>query len=75
MLTDYKDDMAWAAAWANHEVASLDPAYKNTAASRMNNHLNLKKNYANGQFWNTSDEPKWGTYEAMGNNTIEALMY
>ncbi|MRN53779.1 glycoside hydrolase family 9 protein [Paenibacillus monticola] len=113
--TDYKDDMAWAAAelyratgtaaylteaksycdsagewynksntslnwsrayhWANYEVASLDPTYKNTATSRMNNHLNLKKNYANGQFWNTSSEPKWGTYEAMSNNAIEALMY
>lgn len=113
--TDYKDDMAWAAAelyratgtaaylteaksfcdsagewynksntslnwsrayhWANYEVASLDPNYKNTAASRMNNHLNLKKNYADEQFWNTSSEPKWGTYEAMSNNAIEALMY
>lgn len=113
--TDYKDDMAWAAAelyratgtaaylteaksfcdsagewynksntslnwsrsyhWANYEVASLDPAYKNTAAGRMNNHLNLKKNYAAGQFWNTSSEPKWGTYEAMSNNAVEALMY
>ncbi|NOU79389.1 DNRLRE domain-containing protein [Paenibacillus sp. LMG 31459] len=113
--TDYKDDMAWAAAelyratgtaaylteaksfcdsagewynksntslnwsrayhWANYEVASLDPAYKNTAAGRMNNHLNLKKNYADGQFWNTSSEPKWGTYEAMSNNAVEALMY
>lgn len=115
MDTDYKDDMAWAAAelyratgtaaylteaksfcdsagewynksntslnwsrayhWANYEVASLDPAYKNTAAGRMNNHLNLKKNYADGQFWNTSSEPKWGTYEAMSNNAVEAMMY
>ncbi|CAK4822018.1 unnamed protein product [Aphanomyces euteiches] len=113
--TDYKDDMAWAAAelyratgtasylteaksfadsagewynksdtslnwsrayhWANYEIASLDATYKNTATSRMNNHLNLKKNYANGQFWNTGSEPKWGTYEAMSNNAIEASMY
>lgn len=113
--TDYKDDMAWAAAelyratgtasylteakaysdsagewynksdtslnwsrayhWANYEIASLDPTYKNTAAGRINNHLNLKKNYANGQFWNTSSDPKWGTYEAMSNNAVEAMMY
>jgi len=113
--TDYKDDMAWAAAelyratgiatylteaksfaddagewynksnttlnwsrayhWANYEIASLDPTYKKTAASRMNNHLSLKKNYADGQFWNTSSEPRWGTYEAMSNNATEAMMY
>ncbi|MGN6715006.1 glycoside hydrolase family 9 protein [Anaerocolumna jejuensis] len=113
--TDYKDDMAWAAAelyratgtasyladaksycdsagewynksdtslnwsrayaWANYEVASLDPAYKSTVISRMNNHLNVMKTYADAQFWNNSSQPKWGTYEAMSNNAVEAMMY
>lgn len=113
--TDYKDDMAWAAAelyratgtasyladaksycdsagewynksdttlnwsrayaWANYEVASLDSTYKSTVVSRMNNHLNVKKNYADAQFWNNSSQPKWGSYEAMSNNAVEALMY
>lgn len=113
--TDYKDDMAWAAAelyratgtdsyladaksycdsagewynksdttlnwsrayaWANYEVASLDPAYKSTVISRMNNHLNVKKTYADAQFWNNSSQPQWGSYEAMSNNAVEAMMY
>ncbi len=113
--TDYKDDMAWAAAelyratgtasyltdaksycdsagewynksdtslnwsrayaWANYEVASLDSSYKSTVINRMNNHLNVKKTYADAQFWNNSSQPKWGTYEAMSNNAVEAMMY
>lgn len=113
--TDYKDDMAWAAAelyratgtasyltdaksycdsagdwynktdtslnwsrayeWANYEVASLDSTYKSTVITRMNNHLNVKKTYADAQFWNNSSQPKWGSYEAMSNNAVEALMY
>lgn len=113
--TDYRDDMAWAAAelyqatgtasyladarsycdsagewynksdtslnwsrayaWANYEVASLDSTYKSTVIARMNNHLNVKKTYADAQFWNNSSQPKWGSYEAMSNNAVEALMY
>ncbi len=113
--TDYRDDMAWAAAelyratgtasyltdarsycdsagdwynksdtslnwsrsyaWANYEVASLDPTYKSTVTARMNNHLNIKKTYADAQFWNNSSQPQWGSYEAMSNNAVEALMY
>jgi hypothetical protein len=113
--TDYKDDMAWAAAelyratgtasyltdaksycdsagewynksdtslnwsrayaWANYEVASLDSSYKSTVINSMNNHLNVKKTYADAQFWNNSSQPKWGTYEAMSNNAVEAMMY
>ncbi|BCJ98618.1 glycoside hydrolase family 9 protein [Anaerocolumna chitinilytica] len=113
--TDYKDDMAWAAAelyratgtasyltdaksycdsagewynksdtslnwsrayaWVNYEVASLDSSYKSTVINRMNNHLNVKKTYADAQFWNNSSQPKWGTYEAMSNNAVEAMMY
>lgn len=113
--TDYRDDMAWAAAelyrvtgtssyladarsycdsagewynksdtslnwsrayaWANYEVASLDPTYKSTVIARMNNHLNLKKSYADSQFWNNSTQPKWGSFEAMSNNAVEAMMY
>lgn len=113
--TDYKDDMAWAAAelyratgtasyltdaksycdsagewynksdtslnwsrayaWANYEVASLDSSYKSTVINRMNNHLNVKKTYSDAQFWNNSSQPKWGTYEAMSNNAVEAMMY
>ncbi len=113
--SDYREDMAWAAAelyratgtasyltdaksycdsagnwhtksdtslnwsrayhWANYEVASLDPTYKSTVVTRMNNHLNLVKNYANSQYWNNSCGSKWGTYEVMGNNAVEAAMY